>query len=223
MSEQKIEDPDQILARLRAALDEVDASTAAAAATANGDSNDDEIAALSDMRWKAKHLAATMRHMDIWLASGGALPTIWSAARPKADGVRYRVIEVAGDEHRHRFQGQTLTHSHPHAEAHGYYGHEQDPLPHEPSDETGTYEPAPARGCPNCGSTRFKSWEDAEIGYPIRVTDGFSWEYTGDSYDVADEGTEFKDDIRCLDCDWDGTLEHLVTPSDDEAEGGTPR
>lgn len=42
--------------------------------------------------------------------------------------------------HRHTFSGQTLVHDHPHDGPHGYFGHPEDPTPHEPSDTTGTYE-----------------------------------------------------------------------------------
>jgi len=57
-------------------------------------------------------------------------------------------------QHRHRHRApvigedgwgsQTLEHAHPGGEIpHGYYGHPEDPAPHEPSDRTGTWEPVP--------------------------------------------------------------------------------
>lgn len=47
---------------------------------------------------------------------------------------------VVEQPHRHTHSGQTLVHAHPHDEPHGYFGHNEDPAPHTPSADTGTYE-----------------------------------------------------------------------------------
>jgi hypothetical protein len=58
--------------------------------------------------------------------------------------------------------------------------------------------------CPECESTRLRSDEVAAIGYPVRLfrtPDGsVDVDYTGESYQVWDEGTEYSGDIWCMNC-----------------------
>lgn len=59
-------------------------------------------------------------------------------------------------------------------------------------------------GCPICESTDLRSDETATIGYSVRLTrtpsGALDVEYTGESYTVFDEGTEFEGDIWCRGC-----------------------
>lgn len=69
--------------------------------------------------------------------------------------------------------------------------------------------------CPHCTSTRLRSDETAQIGYPVLLTlsdhGGIEVEYTGESYDVWDEGTTYEGDIWCRDCGAQVSPQSLVT------------
>lgn len=58
--------------------------------------------------------------------------------------------------------------------------------------------------CPTCGSDRLWSDEVASVMYPVTLTrneDGsVEVDYTGDGYEVMDEGTEYDGDIWCRSC-----------------------
>lgn len=69
--------------------------------------------------------------------------------------------------------------------------------------------------CPKCGDAdSLRSDETAVIGYPIIAfakDDGTpGMDYTGASYSIFDEGTEFRDDVWCTACDWNGGLADLA-------------
>jgi hypothetical protein len=58
--------------------------------------------------------------------------------------------------------------------------------------------------CPHCGETRLWSDEPTTIMYPAVFTrddaGDVTPDYTGDSYDVMDEGTEYVGNIWCRSC-----------------------
>lgn len=75
--------------------------------------------------------------------------------------------------------------------------------------------------CP-CGSTRLRSDEVASIMYPVTLTraadGGVEVDYTGDSYEVMDEGTVYVGDLWCRDCGRQLTEADL----EDDEEDGAP-
>lgn len=97
--------------------------------------------------------------------------------------------------------------------------------------------------CPHCGNDRLWSDEVTSIMYPViltRVTgdctcrntgelkthdagcpvptgQGIEVEYTGESYDVMDEGTEYRGDIWCRSCGSQFTEDQLVEEFDEQA------
>lgn len=68
--------------------------------------------------------------------------------------------------------------------------------------------------CPHCGEERLWSEEKTTIMYPAvfrKVEDGtIGPDYTGDRYDVIDEGTEYDGTIWCRSCGRRLTEEELV-------------
>lgn len=72
--------------------------------------------------------------------------------------------------------------------------------------------------CPHCHDTEnLRSDETGLIGYPAAFTTATRTpQYTGDSYEVFDEGTTFEDTITCTNCGAiDLTYGVLVTRSED--------
>lgn len=68
--------------------------------------------------------------------------------------------------------------------------------------------------CRECGSTRLRSDEVAAIGYPVNLFRNDAGEvevdYTGESYEVWDEGTVYSGDIWCRDCGHQHTESDLM-------------
>lgn len=71
--------------------------------------------------------------------------------------------------------------------------------------------------CPSCHSgEELRSIETAQIAYPATFT-AAGPEYTGESYEVFDEGTTFGDLIDCSNCDsLDMTLGDLIEEEEEE-------
>jgi len=67
--------------------------------------------------------------------------------------------------------------------------------------------------CPNCGSPELRSEERAVIAYPITASVNDhgkrTHDYTGDSYKVYDDDTQFEDVVICPSCAWAGNLTAL--------------
>jgi ribosomal protein S27AE len=82
--------------------------------------------------------------------------------------------------------------------------------------------------CPRCGSgDNLWSDEAASIMYPVRLTreagdTTADVEYTGESYEVQDEGTVYVGDIWCRNCGIQLTEHDLIDPDaedEDDLEG----
>ena len=56
--------------------------------------------------------------------------------------------------------------------------------------------------CPTCGTDdKLSSIEAAQLGYPIAASEGPAGRgicYTGESYTVVDEGTQFQSEFHCF-------------------------